>query len=95
MAQLPNGYRLFSGEQISEFVTEVAGNGITGPTGATGAASTVTGPTGATGASITGPTGPSTSHAVIYGTAGAIPTSDPHSVGALWSNTGTITVSAG
>ena len=94
MAQLPNGYRLFSGEQISEFVTEVAGNGITGPTGA---ASTVTGPTGpaSTTPGPTGPTGPSTSHAVIYGTAGAIPTSDPHSVGALWSNTGTITVSAG
>ena len=68
--------------------TVVAG-GPTGPTGPTGAG----GATGATGP--TGPTGPAVSGAVLYAATGAIPTSDPHIVGHIWSNSGTITISAG
>ena len=59
----------------------------TGPTGPTGQAgiATNTGATGATG--VTGPTGPNTLFVP--------PTSDPQIVGAVWNNSGTLTISAG
>ena len=63
--------------------------GPTGPTGPTGSA----GSAGSAGA--TGPTGPTPVGAVLYGSTGAIPTSDPHIVGHIWSSSGTITISAG
>lgn len=64
-------------------------SGGTGPTGATGP----TGSTGPTG--TTGPTGSAPSNTVLYGTTGAIPAADPHILGHIWSNAGTITISAG
>ena len=60
------------------------GTGPTGPTGQAGIA-TNTGATGATG--VTGPTGPNTLFVP--------PTSDPQIVGAVWNNSGTLTISAG
>lgn len=76
---LQPGYRLFSDKEINDAIAA----GQPGPTGPTG-------PTGAT-----GPTGPAVTGAVLYGSTGAIPTSDPHVVGHIWSNSGTITISAG
>lgn len=49
-ANLPSGYRLFSGEQLNTQIDTAQGaTGPTGPTGSTGAGGP-TGPTGATGA---------------------------------------------
>jgi hypothetical protein len=39
--------------------------------------------------------GPTPSGVVLYGSTGAIRTADPHVVGHIWSNSGTITISNG
>lgn len=38
---------------------------------------------------------PAWANGVLYGSTGAITTADPHVVGQIWSNSGTITISAG
>ena len=67
----------------------VAATGGTGHTGATG----TTGGTGGTG--VTGATGAAPSNVVLYGATGPVPTSDPHILGHIWSDSGTITISGG
>lgn len=86
-----------------------ASGGPTGPTGVTGQAVVgPTGPTGVRGVSPTGPTGAGaftgpTGATGITGPPGSAgpnnrfipPTSDPHIVGAVWSNAGVLTISSG
>jgi hypothetical protein len=66
----------------------MTGTNLTGPTGRAGAAG-ARGPAGA--ASLTGPTGPTGKNRSIF----APPASDPHAAGQVWSNGGTLTISAG